>query len=54
MFEPESYLLKYYQDNFLLKQVHNYPLVELEDMFPFEREIYISQLTDYIQKKKAQ
>ena len=29
-------------------QHHKYSLSELEDMMPWEREIYVSLLTDYI------
>ncbi len=30
---------------------HNYSLSELEDMMPWEREIYVGLLMDYIEKE---
>ena len=30
---------------------HKYSLTELEDMYPFEREIYINMLTDFLDKE---
>jgi len=35
-------------------QVHNYSLTELENMMPWEREIYISMLLKYLEKKNNQ
>ena len=32
-------------------QHHKYSLSELEDMMPWEREIYVSLLIDYIKKE---
>lgn len=32
-------------------QHHKYSLSELEDMMPWEREIYVSLLTDYIRSE---
>jgi hypothetical protein len=33
-------------------QHHNYSLTELEEMIPFEREIYISLLLNYLEEEK--
>ena len=33
-------------------QHHNYSLVELEDMIPWEREIYIGLLMTYLKEEK--
>lgn len=41
-------LTNYYKTNFALMQHHKYSLTELEDMMPFEREIYIILLTQFI------
>lgn len=51
MFIGEEYidLLKV---NFLLMNEFNFNLTELENMVPFEREIYIFLLMDHIEKKK--
>lgn len=35
-------------------QYHNYSLTELDNMYPFEREIYLNMLIDYLEKKKQQ
>jgi len=32
-------------------QHHNYRLTELEDMMPWERDIYVTLLIDYIKKE---
>jgi len=32
-------------------QHHNYRLTELEDMMPWERDIYVTLLMDYIKKE---
>ena len=37
----------YYETNFALVQHHKYSLTELENMLPWEREIYISLLVNY-------
>tara|TARA_B100000475_G_C14894930_1_gene272082 strand:+ start:314 stop:472 length:159 start_codon:yes stop_codon:yes gene_type:complete len=37
--------------NFALMQHHKYSLTELENMMPWEREIYVGLLQDYIKKE---
>jgi hypothetical protein len=37
--------------NFSLMQHHKYSLSELEDMIPWEREIYLSLLVKHIQEE---
>ena len=32
-------------------QHHNYSLTELEDMMPWEREVYVALLVDYIKQE---
>lgn len=41
-------LQNYYKTNFILIQHHKYSLSELEDMLPWERAVYVSQLENYI------
>ena len=41
----------YYHMQFSLAQHHNWSLTELDSLIPFEREIYINMLMDYIQKE---
>jgi len=43
-----------YNTNFALMQYHNYSLTELDSMYPFEREIYLNMLIDYLEKKRQQ
>jgi hypothetical protein len=38
--------------NFALLQYHKYSLSELEEMIPFEREIYIAMLIQYLEEEK--
>jgi|TARA_B100000035_G_scaffold218334_1_gene187253 hypothetical protein len=49
-------LASYYQINFALMQHHKYSLTELENMIPWEREIYLALLQHYIEEEnlKAQ
>ena len=49
-------LASYYKLNFALMQHHKYSLTELENMMPWEREIYVSLLQQYIEEEnlKAQ
>ena len=46
----------YYKLNFALIQHHKYSLTEIENMIPWEREIYISLLQQHIEEEnlKAQ
>lgn len=37
--------------NFNLMQIHHYSLTEIEDMIPWEREIYTSLLLNYIKEE---
>jgi hypothetical protein len=43
---------EYYRTNFGLMQHHKYSLTELEDMIPWEREIYISLLLQYLKERE--
>ena len=49
-------LESYYKLNFALMQHHKYNLTELENMMPWEREIYVSLLQQYVEEEnlKAQ
>jgi len=40
-----------YRTNFALMQYHKYSLSELEDMIPWEREIYVEMLTQHIKEE---
>ena len=41
----------YFKTNFGLMQHHKYSLTELENMMPWEREIYISLLQQYVEEE---
>ena len=44
-------LASYYKTNFALIQHHKYSLTELENMIPWEREIYVGLLQQYIEEE---
>jgi hypothetical protein len=43
--------MNYYNSNFQLMQHHKYSLTELENMMPWEREVYISLLIAHIKEE---
>jgi hypothetical protein len=45
-------LESYYKINFALMQFHKYSLTEVENLIPFEREIYLSLLQQHIEEEK--
>jgi len=45
-------LSNYYQTNFSLMHHHKYSLTELENMIPWEREIYINLLVNFLEAEK--
>jgi hypothetical protein len=38
--------------NFALMQYHKYSLTDLENMIPFERDIYVAMLVQYLEEEK--
>lgn len=44
-------LVEYYKTNFALMQHHKYSITELEDMMPFERDVYIMLLSQFINEE---
>jgi hypothetical protein len=44
-------LRNYYTTNFALMQHHKYSLTELEAMLPWERDIYVTMLSQYIEEE---
>ena len=44
-------LENYYKTNFALMQHHKYSLTELDNMMPWEREIYLGLLMNYIKEE---
>ena len=45
-------LESYYKINFALIQHHKYSLTELETMIPWEKDIYLTLLEQYIEEEK--
>jgi hypothetical protein len=43
----------YYQVIFALVQHHKYSITEVENLIPFERDLYVEMLVDYIEEEKA-
>jgi hypothetical protein len=37
-----------------MAQHHNYSLSELEDMMPYERDLYVDMLLNFLEKKKQE
>jgi len=44
-------LESYYKINFAMMQHHKYSLTELESMIPWEREVYLTLLQQYIEEE---
>jgi hypothetical protein len=44
-------LASYYKINFALMQHHKYSLTELENMIPWEKEVYLTLLQQYIEEE---
>ncbi len=40
--------------NFNLKQHHNWSIAEIEDLYPYERDIYVEMLIKYMEEKKKE
>ena len=45
-------LANMYQLNFALVQHHKYSLTEIENMIPFERDIYVTLLKNYLEEQE--
>ena len=46
-------LESYFKINFALMQHHKYSLWDIENMLPWERDIYVSLLQQYIEEENA-
>ena len=47
-------LSNYYQTNFSLMNHHKYNLSDIEGMIPWERDIYVKMLLEYLEKLKEE
>jgi hypothetical protein len=45
-------LSNYYETNFALMQHHKYSLTELDNMLPWERQVYIDMLVKFLEAEK--
>jgi len=45
-------LENYFQLNFSLMQYHKYSLTEIENMMPWERDVYVSLLQNHLDEEK--
>jgi len=43
-------LINMYQMNFALMHHHKYSLTELENMMPFERDVYVAMLKQFLEE----
>lgn len=48
---PEGALSNYYMETYELRKVDRFSLVELENMYPFERSIYIQLIIAELKQK---
>mgnify|MGYP003138930119 FL=1 len=46
-------LESYYKVNFSLMQHHKYSLTEIENMMPWERDIYLALLNQYVEEENS-
>jgi len=46
-------LMNLYQVNFALMQHHKYSLTELENMLPWERDVYVNLLLAHLKEEEA-
>jgi hypothetical protein len=44
--------VNHFETNFSLMEHHNYSLSDLENMMPWEREVYVALLVNYIKQKE--
>ena len=47
----DTSLESYYKINFALMQHHKYSLTEIENMIPWEKDVYIALLEQYIEEE---
>jgi hypothetical protein len=44
-------LMNYYELNFSLMQYHKYSLTEIENMIPWERDVYVTMLQNHLEEE---
>lgn len=48
-----SDLAHYYKNNFSLMQYHKYSLNDIDNMIPYERDLYITMLIESLERDKV-
>ena len=49
-----SSLGHYYRTIFSLAQHHKYTIGDIENLLPYERDLYVDMLIDFVEEQKAQ
>jgi hypothetical protein len=49
-----SNLGNYYRTIFSLAQHHKYTISDIEGLLPYERDLYVDMLIDFVEEQKAQ
>tara|TARA_B100000287_G_scaffold400374_1_gene419528 strand:+ start:1842 stop:2015 length:174 start_codon:yes stop_codon:yes gene_type:complete len=44
--------MSFYQTNFALVQHHKYSLSDIDNMIPWERDVYVNMLATHLQKER--
>lgn len=44
----------YYKTVFSLVQFHNYSIADIENLIPFEREVYVTMLASHLEKQRLE
>jgi len=44
----------YYKTNFSLAQHHKYSIADIENLIPYERDLYVAMLIDFAEEQKQQ
>lgn len=45
---------EYFETNFALLQYHKWSLTEIENLMPWERDIYVTYLKNYLEKQRLE
>lgn len=45
-------MFMYYQKIFAMAQHHKYSIAEIENMLPYERDLYFDMLVDFVKKEE--
>lgn len=45
-------LANYLETMFALRQHHQWSIADIENLYPWERDLYIKMLTDYLEEKR--